>query len=39
MLCLAPSDGNIVDIYWEAGLTFFGVLPSRPNDILGIGFA
>jgi porin len=35
----APSDRNIVDIYWEAGLTFFGVRPSRPDDILGIGFA
>jgi len=35
----APSDSNNADIYWEAGLTFFGVMPSRPDDILGIGFA
>jgi len=34
----APSNRNLVDFYWEAGLTFFGVMPSRPNDILGIGF-
>jgi porin len=35
----APSDRNVVDIYWEAGMTFSGMMPSRPNDILGIGFA
>jgi len=34
----APSDRNLIDIYWEAGLTFFGMMPSRPHDILGIGF-
>ncbi len=34
----APSNRNLVDLYWEAGITFFGILPSRPDDILGIGF-
>jgi porin len=34
----APADRNLVDFYWEVGMTFFGVMPSRPNDILGIGF-
>ena len=33
-----PSNRNLVDLYWEAGITFFGILPSRPDDILGIGF-
>lgn len=35
----APEDRNLVDMYWEAGLTFTGMMASRPNDILGIGFA
>lgn len=35
----APSDGNLIDLYWEAGLTFEGMWPGRPNDILGIGYA
>jgi porin len=34
-----PSNRNLVDIYWEAGLTFTGMFASRPNDILGVGFA
>jgi len=35
----APSNRNLVDIYWEVGLVFTGMMASRPNDILGIGFA
>lgn len=35
----APSDRNIVDINWEAGLTFTGMMTERPKDKLGIGFA
>lgn len=35
----APSDGNMVELYWEAGLTFEGMWAGRPNDILGIGYA
>jgi porin len=35
----APSDGNMIELYWEAGLTFEGLWSARPDDILGIGFA
>jgi porin len=35
----SPSDRNLMDIYWEAGLTFTGMTDSRPDDILGVGFA
>jgi porin len=35
---VAPPDGNVIGDYWEAGVTFKGLLASRPNDILGIGF-
>lgn len=35
----APADGNMIELYWEAGLTLQGMLDSRPNDLLGIGFA
>jgi porin len=35
---LAPPDGNVIGDYWEAGVTFSGMIPSRPHDVLGIGF-
>ncbi len=35
----APSNRNLVDLYWEAGMTFTGMVASRPDDILGIGYA
>lgn len=35
----APEDRNLVDIYWEGGFTFTGMWASRPDDMLGIGFA
>lgn len=35
----APEDRNLVGMYWETGLTFTGLVPSRSNDVLGIGFA
>jgi porin len=35
----APSEGNMIELYWEAGLTMQGMLASRPHDTLGIGFA
>ncbi len=35
----APANRNPVDLYWEAGLTFSGMMASRPDDVLGIGFA
>jgi porin len=35
----APDYGNMIGLYLEAGLTFSGMTPSRPNDVFGIGFA
>jgi porin len=35
----APANRNPIDLYWEAGLTFSGMIASRPNDVLGVGFA
>lgn len=35
----APENRNLVDMYWEAGFTATGFMASRPNDIVGIGFA
>ena len=35
----APSHGNMIEFYWEAGLTFTGLSQARPDDILGVGFA
>lgn len=35
----APPEGNMIELYWEAGLTMNGFLASRPHDMLGIGFA
>ncbi len=35
----APSNRSEVDFYAEAGLTFSGMVPQRPNDVFGIGFA
>lgn len=35
----APAEGNMIELYWEAGLTLTGLTAARPDDILGIGFA
>jgi len=35
----APEDRNLVDFYFDAGLTFTGMIPGRPSDALAIGFA
>ncbi len=35
----APADRNLVDLYVDAGVSAFGVLPSRPNDLFGIAAA
>lgn len=35
----APADRNLVDFYAEAGITFSGMIPRRPDDGLGIAFA
>ena len=35
----APSAQNLVDFYAEGGITFSGMIPHRPDDSLGVGFA
>ena len=35
----APEDRNLIDFYFDGGLTFTGMLKGRPNDALAIGFA
>jgi porin len=36
---VSPADRNQVDAYFDTGIVFTGMLPRRPNDVLGIGFA
>jgi porin len=36
---MAPSDRNLIDFYFDAGLTLRGFAPSRPDDIAGIAIA
>lgn len=35
----APEDRSFVDMYWEAGLTFSGMVPRRADDVFAIGYA
>ena len=35
----APSDRNVVDFYFDGGITFTGMLRNRPNDAIAVGFA
>lgn len=35
----APQDQNLIDIYFDTGVTFTGMIPGRPDDGLAIGFA
>ena len=35
----APDDRNLVDFYFDGGLTFTGMIPRRPDDALAVGFA
>jgi len=34
----APPDGNLIQHYFEAGMTVHGLFDDRPHDTLGIGF-
>ena len=34
----APGDRNLVNFYFDAGLTWKGAIPSRDSDTAGIGF-
>jgi porin len=35
----APQDQNLIDFYFDGGVTFTGMIRGRPNDGLAIGFA
>ncbi len=35
----APEDRNLIDFYFDVGLTFTGMIPGRPDDALAIGYA
>jgi porin len=35
----APEDRNLVDFYFDGGITFTGMFRNRPNDALAVGFA
>jgi porin len=35
----APEDRNLIDFYFDGGITFTGMIPGRPADALAIGFA
>jgi porin len=32
----SPYDRNLIDVYFDAGLTFAGMIPARPDDAFGI---
>lgn len=34
----SPSDRNQISVYADTGIVFTGMVPRRPNDVLGIGF-
>jgi porin len=35
----SPSNRNLVDLYVDGGLTFTGLIPWRPTDLIGVGAA
>ncbi|MGH6791562.1 MAG: carbohydrate porin [Methyloceanibacter sp.] len=35
----APADRNLIDFYFDGGLTFSGMIPGRPDDAFAVGFA
>lgn len=35
----APSDRNLIDVYLDGGIAYEGLIPGRPDDTIGIGFA
>jgi porin len=35
----APEDRNLINFYFDGGVTFSGMIPGRPDDGLAIGFA
>jgi porin len=35
----APSEGNMIEFYFDGGFTFNGLSQARPHDVFGIGLA
>lgn len=35
----SPSDRNVIDLYFDGGLVFAGMVPGRPDDSFGFGLA
>jgi porin len=35
----SPSDRNQIDAYFDTGVVFVGMIPRRPDDVFGVGFA
>lgn len=37
-IAFTPADRNFIDFYFDTGLSYKGLLPTRDNDTIGIGF-
>jgi porin len=37
-ISFAPADRNFISFYFDTGLTYKGLIPSRDDDTLGVGF-
>jgi porin len=35
----APRNSSVINFYVEGGLNYKGLIPTRDNDLLGVGFA
>jgi porin len=35
----SPSDRNLIDLYFDGGIVFAGLIPGRPDDVLSFGGA
>ena len=35
----SPSDRNLIDLYFDGGIAFAGMIPRRPDDIVAFGAA
>lgn len=38
-LSASPPDRNQISFTFDGGITFDGVIPGRPDDVLGVGFS
>jgi porin len=36
---LAPRNSSVINFYVDSGLNYKGLIPTRDNDVLGVGFA